>query len=360
MNPLMVSQVYVSMFSNYLEQLRAKRPELELNKISLPTVTHLNSGSVTLASLEEFILSIVKITKNHSLGLEIGAHIHPSDYGIFGCALMNCSTLAQAMGMVERNVTLLNQAFSFTSTESNNDIHFELKNSTTKEIGSVLVELQFASDSQMAKFLTGPEKNTEVGLTEVHFKHRPLTEMNRYEEIFNCPVLFNQKQNQMIVSKTMLSQRVRSACPKILSMLLKKINRIQDEMNNNVSFGRRVYEYVEGSIRNQGMPSAELAARHFNISLSTLKKRLQQESLNFTTICDEVRRKMAINMVVHSSEQLQNISEGLGFSNTSAFSRAFRRWTNVTPAEYRRKNIHRSIQNLSFGDVQSQASSEIA
>ena len=232
MNPLTVSQVYVSMFSNYLEQLQTKRPEFQLNKLSLPSVTHQLNGSVTLASLETFIISIVKITKNHSLGLEIGAQIHPSDYGIFGHALMNCSTLGQAMRMVESSVMLLNQAFTFTSTEFNNVIHFELENSTTKDIGNVLVELQFASDSQMSKFLTGPQKNPEVGLMEVHFKHRPLTDISRYEEVFNCPVLFNQKKNQMIASKTMLSQRIRSANPKILSMLLKKINRIQDEMNN--------------------------------------------------------------------------------------------------------------------------------
>jgi AraC-like DNA-binding protein len=360
MDPLTVSQVYVSMFSTYLEQLQTKRPEFQLKRISLPTVTHQKNGSVTLASMEEFISSIVKTTKNHSLGLEIGAHIHPSDYGIFGCALMNCSTLAQAMGMVERNITLLNQAFTFTSTETKNNIHFELKNSTTREIGNVLVELQFASDSQMAKFLTGPQQNTKVGLTEVHFKHRPLTTMSRYVEVFNCPVLFNQKKNEMIVSKTMLSQRIRSASPKILSMLLKKINRIQDEMNNNVSLGQRVYEFVEGSISNQGVPSAELVARNFNISLSTLKKHLHLESLNFTTICDEVRRKIAINRVVHSSEQLQNISEGLGFSNTSAFNRAFRRWTNVTPAEYRRNNMHRPIQKLAVGDTLPETTSDLS
>jgi AraC-like DNA-binding protein len=73
--------------------------------------------------------------------------------------------------------------------------------------------------------------------------------------------------------------------------------------------------------------------------MSTLKKHLHQENLNYTTICDDVRKNMAIKMLTISSDQFQHISDYLGFSNSSAFHRAFKRWTGMTPAEYRRISI---------------------
>ena len=336
MNALTVSQVYVSLFSNYLEQLKTKRPDLQCHKINLPATTNVSHECVPLELVENFIASIVQTTNIKSLGLDIGENIHPSDYGIFGYAVMNCSTFAQAIKLVESNVVLLNQAFSVTLRECHKEMHFELESDVCEDIGRILIELQFASACQMAKLLAGPQQQSDIYMSEIRFKHSPLTDERRYQDVFNCPVLFNQDKNEIVMSKVILSQEVRSASPQILSMLMKKMQRLHDEMNNNVKLGQRVCSFLENSIASHGIPNANAVAQHFNMSLSTLKKRLNQEGLNYSSICDDVRRKLAIRKVVHSSDQLQSISMGLGFSNTSAFNRAFRRWTQATPAEYRR------------------------
>ncbi|MFT7185270.1 MAG: AraC-like DNA-binding protein [Pseudohongiellaceae bacterium] len=345
MSALTVSEVYVGLFSNYLEQLQTKRPELNLKKIAVPIIPHSYSECLSLEFVEDFVSSIVQITKNKSLGLDIGEKIHPSDYGVFGYAVMNCSTLLQALRLVERHVMLLNQSFTVTLRELNEEMHVELETSSSEEIGRILVELQMASVCHMATFLAGSYHQADICMTEIHFKHSPMTDISRYQTVFNCPVLFNQDKNKIVVAEAILSKRVRSASPKMLLILQKKIKRLQDEMNDNVSLGQRVCDFLEGYVGTNGVPSALIVAQHFNISLSTLKKHLHQEHLNYTTICDEVRRNMAIKMVVHSSDQLKNISDYLGFSNSSAFNRAFRRWTKITPAEYRRKHFRHDDLN---------------
>jgi len=342
------------MFSNYLEQLQIRRPDLQLNRVSLPTISSSNCERLSLDIVESLVSSIAKESKNKSFGLEIGEHIHPSDYGIFGYALMNCSNIAQAAELVESHGSLLNEALTVTLAEMGDNFHFQLENSSSKPESQVLVEFHLSSVFQLARFLVGPQKSTDIVLSEVCFKHAALADISKYQRIFNCPVRFNQAKNEIVVSKNLLSKPVRSASPKMLSMLLKKVDRLSDEMNDQVSFGRKVCDFVENYISTTGLPSAADVAGHFNVSLSTLKKYLHQENLNYTVICDEVRKTIAIKMVVCSSEQLQNISDYLGFSNSSAFHRAFRRWTKITPAEYRRQNLKNDSRLIEHRDEHSE------
>ena len=339
MNTLTVSDVYVGLFSNYLEQLKADRPELNLDEIIIPTTLETGSECVTLDALENLVKSIVKLTRNNALGLDVGEKIHPSDYGVFGYAVMNCSTLLQALHLMASHVTLLNQSFSIKLRAIKDETNVVLKSHSNDIVGSILVELQMASICHMASFLAGSYHQDAIRMTEIHFKHSPTAEISRYQQIFSCPVLFNQEHNKIVVANTILSKPVRSASPKLLLVLQKKMKRLQDEMDHSISLGQRVCDFIEDYVETNGVPSAAVVAKHFNMSVSTLKKHLNQESLNYTNICDDVRRNIAVKKVSCSSDQLKSISDYLDFSNTSAFNRAFRRWTEMTPAEYRRKHF---------------------
>mgnify|MGYP000182029667 CR=1 FL=1 len=339
MNALTVSQVYVGMFSNYLEQIQSRYPDKHFNPIVLPTTSSSNCDRLSISSVESLVSFIAEATNNKSFGLDIGEHIHPSDYGIFGYAMMNCSTLSQAAELVVNYGSLLNQAFNVTLTEVGDNIHFQLESSSVNSASYILVELYLSSVVQLARFLAGAQNCEDVVMSEVRFKHTALTDTDKYHRVFKCPVRFNQSVNEIVVTKNVLSQNIRSASPKMFLMLLKKMMRSVDEMNHNVSFSKKVSSFVEANINDQTLPSAPIAAKHFNISMSTLKKHLHQENLNYTSICDDVRKKMAVKMLTCSSDQFQNISDYLGFSNSSAFHRAFKRWTGMTPAEYRRNSV---------------------
>ena len=76
MNTLTVSDVYVGLFSNYLEQLKADRPELNLDEIIIPTTLETGSECVTLDALENLVKAIVTLTRNQALGVDVGAKIH--------------------------------------------------------------------------------------------------------------------------------------------------------------------------------------------------------------------------------------------------------------------------------------------
>ena len=79
----------------------------------------------------------------------------------------------------------------------------------------------------------------------------------------------------------------------------------------------------------------DLAAQ-MRMSPSTLRHRLHAEGQNYAAIRDEIRRDLAIEMLQTTALGVGEIATRLGFSEPSAFHRAFRKWTARSPAAFRR------------------------
>ncbi|WP_338089162.1 helix-turn-helix transcriptional regulator [Nannocystis pusilla] len=81
---------------------------------------------------------------------------------------------------------------------------------------------------------------------------------------------------------------------------------------------------------------AESVARALGTSERTMQRRLRQAGTSFRDVVDDVRREAALAQLGRRDATVTDIAFMLGFSDLSAFSRAFRRWTGASPSEYRR------------------------
>jgi AraC-like DNA-binding protein len=86
-------------------------------------------------------------------------------------------------------------------------------------------------------------------------------------------------------------------------------------------------------------PDLETVADHLHISPQTLRRHLRDEGTSFQGLKDELRRDMAIYHLGQADLSLQEIAEQLGFSEPSAFHRAFKKWTGLTPGAYRAQEV---------------------
>lgn len=81
--------------------------------------------------------------------------------------------------------------------------------------------------------------------------------------------------------------------------------------------------------------SIEAVAGNFNMSVRTLQRKLKEEGISYLVIVEEVRKTLAIHYIENSSSSVKEIAAIIGYSEPSAFVRAFKKWTGITPSAYR-------------------------
>ncbi|GGE54268.1 hypothetical protein GCM10011533_03480 [Streptosporangium jomthongense] len=101
-----------------------------------------------------------------------------------------------------------------------------------------------------------------------------------------------------------------------------------------VSLGSKVSSLISIQLA-RGKVGVEVVASQLHMSRYTLHKKLRREGLTFARLLEDVRRKQALTYMQDRTKPLVEIAEQLGFSELSAFSRAFKRWMGTSPAEYR-------------------------
>ena len=94
---------------------------------------------------------------------------------------------------------------------------------------------------------------------------------------------------------------------------------------------RRLRQFPPGEV-----PDFEGLAGELNMTPATMRRRLHEEGESYQSIKDQLRRDLAIGYLSHSSRSVMDIALELGFSERSAFHRAFRKWTGASPGEFRR------------------------
>jgi len=76
-------------------------------------------------------------------------------------------------------------------------------------------------------------------------------------------------------------------------------------------------------------------ARALSMSAATLRRRLKEEDLRYDDIVEQIREELAQRYLREPSRSIRDVAFLLGFSDIVAFHKAFKRWTGMTPAEYR-------------------------
>ena len=159
----------------------------------------------------------------------------------------------------------------------------------------------------------------------------------RFTEFFGIPVEFSATENSIEFSRNIAEQASASANP--------ELTRINDQVVIDYlnQFDRddivtRTRTYIIDHLPS-GVPRQTDIARDLNMSLRSFQRKLSEAGTSYSDVLQQVRHDMACHYLQSPNYQVLQVAYVLGFSDPSNFSRAFRRWTGLTPNQYRQENL---------------------
>lgn len=172
---------------------------------------------------------------------------------------------------------------------------------------------------------------------EVHFEHPRPQQWHDHSKVFDAPVWFDQPCNSLVIAKRDLARAMPESDPLLLMVMQDAIRRLNGEAppQNIVEQAR---SQVNLSLM-QGEPVLEEVAEKLGLSSWSLQRRLREESISFTALVDNVRCEKATHYLQNRQLSISEMALLLGYSEVSAFSRAFRRWFGISPRQWRQDEL---------------------
>jgi AraC-like DNA-binding protein len=171
----------------------------------------------------------------------------------------------------------------------------------------------------------------------VQLTHEAPLHAGLYDEIFACPVHFGASLNALELHPEVALWPVARERRYVFGVLCEKADSLMAAVRPVGTVRARLEEAMRLRLH-QGEPGADDLARELGFSRSTLFRRLREEGTSFALVLDGLRRDLALQFVSQSRNSQAEIAYLLGFSEPAVLSRAFQRWTGMSPGHYRRQS----------------------
>lgn len=193
-----------------------------------------------------------------------------------------------------------------------------------------VVEFFFASWYRVNK----PMLDRWCSKREIHFTHEGPADSSEIERIIEAPVHYGSDSNRVEFDSHFLNRPTRFPHPGIHRSLLQAA---RAELATLQLEDRIIRDVMDCIVRQlpEGVPKLEDVAAELNLAPRTLQRRLNNTSTNFKSLVDDARKERSKKLISDYEIGLLDISAELGFSDQSAFQKAFKRWFGQAPGRYR-------------------------
>ncbi|MBL8914138.1 MAG: AraC family transcriptional regulator [Archangium sp.] len=170
----------------------------------------------------------------------------------------------------------------------------------------------------------------------VSFKHPAPRAPEKWRSFFRAPVHFGADRNAVQFAADVTARRLRTSDPTLAAMLERHAESLLAAMPTDASFLTRARRSICEALAAQSATLHDVAKR-LQLSSRTLQRRLQDEGTSFDAQLDDIRRQLALQHLAERDTSQAELAFLLGFSDVSAFHRAFRRWTGVAPGAWAKR-----------------------
>lgn len=297
---------------------------------------------VTAMQYTRLYQQVLRLLQDETFGLSFGQGVTPGAFRMMCYCILSCENLGKAIKRAcefyqtffEAEAQIVIDFTDELAMVGYNGMHPEspLKQVDATDTYGLSVWHRFFC------WLTG----RTIVLNEIRFRGLapPLEKIDKYQKLFNCPVLFEQGRDEMVFDSYYLASplvHTEQSLKEFLRTAPYPLMVINADAADS-SLVSRVRALI-GHDFSQGFPGFEKITRALNMSAPTLRRRLKKEGTTFQQLKDECRRDASMAYLNNPDLSINTVAALMGFTDPSAFHRSFKKWTAMTPGEYRQREL---------------------
>ena len=253
----------------------------------------------------------------------------PGSFAMMCHALIHCRNLDKALHRGLLFYSLFPDGPRLTISREDEMIRLSLDDSQFCDPDHFLSESQLMVWHRLGSWLIGQR----IRLEQATFSYPRPDHGAEYDLLFSCPLEFSAERSSLVFHSRYLAMPLLQDERTLKHFLQRSPADLLARPDDGDSLSSRLRRLL--SHDSSRWPDLEAVAAHLNISPQTLRRHLREEGSSFQGLKDQLRRDIAIYHLSRTDLSLQQIAEQLGFSEPSAFHRAFKKWTGLTPGAYR-------------------------
>ncbi len=315
---------------NILESYRIDPHPLFLEAGVNPELMKQSGMRYKLNNIKNLWQKASEVIDDPCFGLKAAELWHPSNFSALGYAMLASHSIRTALERMNRYYRVISdeKIMELNDTEdgltltlvSNNSLHdIPDRNITLLAVILNICRINYAE---------------QLAPISVTFTHPEPSCSAKFFEFFKCPVFFEDPANSLTLSLKSADEILPSSNPKLADLNDQVMIEYLAELDHN-----NLAQRVKATILDQ-LPSGNVTddsvSRDLFMSARKLQRQLERAGTTFYTLLNETREDLAKKFLKDQNTSISEIAYLLGYSENSAFSRAFKRWTGVSPSQYRK------------------------
>lgn len=303
---------------------------LEKSGIPLHALNDPNA-SLTHHEYTRFMGRLWQLTDDEFMGLSPVK----SSYGTFAMmckAIISCSSLEHALHRAIGFYQLFPMSPTIEIDKQPNTTKLKIVFDTEYDTDHFLTESLLVIWHRLSSWIIGQG----IPLFAVGCQHSEPKNSRYYRDLFASHVYFDEDSTYLLIPTSVLSMPINQTPATLRAFLKHSPADLLARPNPHESITGKLRQLLRSHPINE-LPDLIESARLMGLSSATLRRRLSAENTSFQRIKDDLKQAEACLLLAQQDTDIRDIAEHLGFTETSTFHRAFRKWKGITPGEFRQQ-----------------------
>ena len=286
-------------------------------------------GRVDVSLMTQFWHLVKEATGDEAFGLSVPKYVQPMHFRALGLLMLTTDTLENALLKLGRYSALVSNSVTIRLEQSPELLGFCIDPIPGVDISVMAVDSFYGTLVGFAAQL-GADANS---IEHLQLMRSEPKNPKKWESYFQAPVTFNAEQNCLWVKRSGLKSLAVMGDEKLAayneSVVQKYVAQLETE-----SISHKVKHLILAQLE-KSEPSLTEIANQLNIAERSLRRKLQEDGANYRDLLQQCRMELAEHYLQNTELSITDIALRIGFADTSNFSRAFARWYNKSPSQFR-------------------------